>query len=200
MMSQNVLTKKGTIFPIQAFRRLNQAELDNPNELRVRKAFDERIESLYGTCTAPPPNWNAMRRKKDDDQLEEDLLWEELDENNKNDEVFPYVDNSGNQEYQMPDIDEVPDLDRLIGTKVVLPQDGIRMQMGQVVGRVTDGGGRPVGNYHKDPLLDTRVYDVIFPDGSSQQYSANLIAESIYMECDDNGSLRKPKLQRDGKY
>ena len=36
-------------------------------------------------------------------------------------------------------------------------------------------------------MLDTRVYDIMFPDGSVKQYSANLIAESIWTNCDEDG-------------
>ena len=61
------------------------------------------------------------------------------------------------------------------------------MKSGKVVGRVTDRNGRPVGTFNSNPLLDTRVYEVEFPDGSVNQYSANIIAESIYLECDNEG-------------
>ena len=60
--------------------------------------------------------------------MDEDLLWEGLDDSIKNNDAFPYVDNDGDWEHQMPDVDEVPDLDRLIGAEVVLPQDGVKMQ------------------------------------------------------------------------
>ena len=36
-------------------------------------------------------------------------------------------------------------------------------------------------------MLNTRVYDVMFPDGAIQQYSANLIAESLYEHADEDG-------------
>ena len=153
----------------------------------MRKLFDDRIESIYGTHLAPPPNWHTRRRRRGDDELEEDLLWQEGIEGENVAEEFLYEDEFGEQAHQMPEADDVPDLDRLIGAEVVLPQDGVRMQSGKVVGRVTDGSGKPIGVYNKDPLLDTRVYEVIFPDGDSQQYSANLIAESIYMQCDEDG-------------
>ena len=36
-------------------------------------------------------------------------------------------------------------------------------------------------------MLNTRVYDVMFPDGEVQQYSANVIAQSIYDSADEDG-------------
>ena len=41
--------------------------------------------------------------------------------------------------------------------------------------------------YNKNPILDTRVYDVMFPDGAVCQYAANIIAENMYSQVDSNG-------------
>jgi len=38
-----------------------------------------------------------------------------------------------------------------------------------------------------NPLLDSRVYDVLFPDGSIEQYTANTISECIYSYIDYEG-------------
>lgn len=35
--------------------------------------------------------------------------------------------------------------------------------------------------------MDTREYEVIFPDGSVQSYLANTIAENLYSQVDDEG-------------
>ena len=37
------------------------------------------------------------------------------------------------KENEMPEVDEVPDLDHLIGIEVVLPQNGTTMQAGKVI-------------------------------------------------------------------
>ncbi len=56
-----------------------------------------------------------------------------------------------------------------------------------MLGQSTDLEGNPVGEYDSNPMLNTRVYDVMFPDGDVQQYSANIIAPSIYDSTDDDG-------------
>jgi hypothetical protein len=38
-----------------------------------------------------------------------------------------------------------------------------------------------------NPILDTRVYDVEFPDGRVDKYAANVIAESMFAQVDDEG-------------
>ena len=35
-----------------------------------------------------------------------------------------------------------------------------------------------------DPILDTRMYDVEFPNGEVSEYSANVIAENMFTQCD----------------
>ena len=63
--------------------------MENPNEAKVRKPFDDQIESIYGTHLAPPPNWYVRQRRRGDDKLEEDLLWEGLvEKEEQNEEIF----------------------------------------------------------------------------------------------------------------
>jgi hypothetical protein len=51
--------------------------------------------------------------------------------------------------------------------------------------RVHDGN--PVGCSHLNPLLDTREYEVEFPDGSINVLMVNVIAEAMYSRVDDQG-------------
>ena len=81
----------------------------------------------------------------------------------------------------------MPDLDLYLNAEVLLPQDGEYMQMATVIGRATDSDGVPVGSYDSNPILNTRLYDVMFPDGSIRQYSANIIAENIFSQVDEEG-------------
>ena len=37
-------------------------------------------------------------------------------------------------------------------------------------------------------MLDTRIYDVLFPDGAVRQYSANSIVENMYSQVDQEGN------------
>ena len=37
------------------------------------------------------------------------------------------------------------------------------------------------------PILNSRVYDAMFPDSSVQQYGANIIAENLYSQVDEEG-------------
>mmetsp|Transcript_7772 Transcript_7772/g.11114 ORF Transcript_7772/g.11114 Transcript_7772/m.11114 type:complete len:127 (+) Transcript_7772:1082-1462(+) len=57
----------------------------------------------------------------------------------------------------------------------------------QLVSRVVDRDGRPVGEWYRDLLFDTCIYELMFPDGTVEQYTSNLIIEAIYNEYDEEG-------------
>jgi hypothetical protein len=38
-----------------------------------------------------------------------------------------------------------------------------------------------------NPILDTRVFEVIFPDGHVAEYATNVIAENMFAMVDDEG-------------
>jgi hypothetical protein len=64
---------------------------------------------------------------------------------------------------------------------------GDTLLRGTVVSRKRDRDGLPTGCADPNPLLDTREYLVCFEDGSEDIYTANLIAESLYLHVDDAG-------------
>jgi hypothetical protein len=53
--------------------------------------------------------------------------------------------------------------------------------------RTKDDDGNPVGKRDANPILDTREYEVEFPDGSIDVYTANTLAEAMYSQVDDEG-------------
>ena len=76
--------------------------------------------------------------------------------------------------------------DNFIGCKVNLPLDGELME-GTVRDRKRNADGMLLGKKDDNPLLDSSVYIVDFPDGSYREYNANLIAENLYSQIDDEG-------------
>ena len=179
-MSQHLLLENGKVIPIQTLRSLSQAEVDSPLEKTKRDAFDEAIKNLYGDHKAPPPDWIKRRRKPDDGV-------QYLDVEDGIDSIFWNEDKLGEKTHSMPDVDSYDDFDAHVGAEVLLPQNGKVMQAAKVLGRSTVIEGNPIGTYDPNPMINTRVYDVMFPDGAIQQYSANLIVENLYDNADDDG-------------
>jgi hypothetical protein len=44
------------------------------------------------------------------------------------------------------------------------------------------------GEASAKPILYTRTYNVEFTDGRSEEYTANVIAENMYAQCDEEGN------------
>ena len=67
-----------------------------------------------------------------------------------------------------------------------MPQ-GENQIIAKVIARKRDADGAPVGKRNNNPILDTGVYKEQFPDGHTEEYAANIIAESLYSTVDDEG-------------
>jgi hypothetical protein len=50
-------------------------------------------------------------------------------------------------------------------------------------------GGEPVGHAHANPFFNTREYEVEFTDGTIEQYAANMIANIMYTQVDNEGNM-----------
>ena len=62
------------------------------------------------------------------------------------------------------------------------------MVSGAVMSRVKDFEGQPIGKADKNPILDTRVYNVEFSDSENAELGEKIIAECMYAQCDIEGS------------
>ncbi len=62
------------------------------------------------------------------------------------------------------------------------------MTKGHVAARKCDNAGNLTGLADPTPILDTRSYIVDFADGDQAELRANLIAESLYLQCDPDGN------------
>ena len=77
--------------------------------------------------------------------------------------------------------------DAYLNASVVFPQ-GDKHVRGRVKGRKRDADSNPIGRANANPILDTRRYEVEFPDGEVTELTANVIAESMYAQCDEEGN------------
>ena len=75
----------------------------------------------------------------------------------------------------------------LVGARVLLPR-GEGTAQGTVLKRARDSAGNPKGRENQNPSLDTREYTVEFEDGQEAELSANVIAQSMYAQCDPEGN------------
>lgn len=92
-------------------------------------------------------------------------------------------------EGEKPDGDDYDEemYDKFMSAELILPK-GDYQYVAHVIGRKQDSEGQPIGRYNKNPILDTTVHEVEFPDGSIYEYAANVLAESLYTQVDQDGN------------
>jgi len=76
--------------------------------------------------------------------------------------------------------------DKYVGAELIFDRDGERIH-GTVIKRAKGYDGRPVGCRHDNPLFDTHQYVVMFADGLTENYTANVITESMISQVDAEG-------------
>ena len=60
------------------------------------------------------------------------------------------------------------------------------VKKGKVVRRATGPDGKVTGTHEDNPILNTVLYDVEFPDGQVREYAANVIAENMLTQVDSD--------------
>jgi hypothetical protein len=84
--------------------------------------------------------------------------------------------------------DFTPDLfDACLNAELLLPDSGNNTVRARVVKQAKGKDGNPIGSQHNNPLFDTCVYTVEFPDGSTAKHQANVIAENLFSQSDLEG-------------
>jgi len=105
------------------------------------------------------------------------------------DHEIPEIYDPVDPEEEKPDIDDYNEetYDKFTSAEVILPK-GDYQYIARVLGRKRDSTGQPIGRYNKNPILDTIIHEVEFPVGSIHEYAANVLAESLYSQVDQDGN------------
>jgi hypothetical protein len=100
---------------------------------------------------------------------------------------IPHDDEYGNMiQEPRPEVDDIDTYDRYLNSEIVVDREGEQVRA-RVVKRARTEAGAPIGRAHANPLFDTREYDCIFDDGTTERYTANIIAENLFSQCDSEG-------------
>ena len=121
-----------------------------------------------------------------------DLIFE--GDNADDDEFDPQELNKDGSPYIRPEAEEPENespnngkTDENIGRKVQLAHESGESMEATIKRRKTNESGDLIGIKHKNPLHDSREYEVEFNDGTTAEYRANIIAENLYSQIDDEG-------------
>jgi len=116
-------------------------------------------------------------RHKDDSPAEGLTLEDELDLNDEPEEEAKLEQDDYTEE----------SYDAYLGAELLIPS-GDHFIVGRVTKRKRDNNGNPIGLRNSNPILDTREYEVQFGDGSTLEYTANLVAEKMMAQSDPEGN------------
>jgi hypothetical protein len=88
----------------------------------------------------------------------------------------------------MPEADDftIDGVDKYISAEVFLLK-GDSMTLGKVIGWKRDCNNNPIGVGHINPILDTCLYNVQFPERHIEEFTVNVIAQNLYLQLDNEG-------------
>ena len=185
-MAQWILTGNGQVVPRRATRHLTKSELapTNDTEQRKRTEFDVPITNRIGNAFTLPPT------------IDPDIVHAQGNEANPQGGDFdPYLDDD-----EIPEFVPQPNIlnaagkpilqksfyDTMVNVELLLPR-GQMNWIATIVKQSVDNNLKAIGSWNDNPMLNTLVYECEFSDGTVKEYSANIIAENIFLEADADG-------------
>ena len=164
-MARKILKENGKVVVRSTVRPLTSNEIIDPVQAKKRQDFDKALKETLG-----------------EPLTEEDLAG---DPDYETPEMEPYNDAYDGKTPLVQDIykADADTCDQYVGAQVELP-NGDKMHTGKVVGCKRGPDGEVKGVANTNPILDTMTYDVEFPNGEITEYSANVIAEKMFAQCD----------------
>ena len=145
------------------------------------QSVNKRLEAAAGDIQLP----DVLQELVFDIENEEQRF---LDEFNRviGDPNLPHADEVPVGNDKVPD--EPTDPDNYLGMIVGRRRDPERpLEQAHVKRRALDDQGVPIGKAHSNPLMDSRVYELEYEDGTTEALTANILAENILAQVDENG-------------
>ena len=181
LMSYWILTTNGRVISRTTVQRVTNLESTTTEVKQRIQEFDERIAELL-------KDDNHVIREGNERQLQD---WDDYtDLDNDGDFARTFGEVISDAKISEADEDFTPDTfdDPYLNKEIALASGANEVQFGRVTKRLRDAEGRPIGTANENPLLDTRGYAVEFRDGHSESVSANLIAQNLYSQFDEEGN------------
>ena len=175
-MSYWILTDKCEIMSRVSVSRVTNLEQET-NEVKQRqeefsKAIAPRLgnEEFTTGGNTKPGDWYEDLCHDPDFQEEFNKVW-------------------GNEDIKDADEKFTPEIydDTYLNMELTLPYKE-NQSWAKVTKRLRDANGLPIGKANENPLLDTRIYEVEYSDGYKTSISANIIAENMFAQVDNEGN------------
>ena len=139
--------------------------------------FTESVEVKIGNSRQP------MYNQDDPDAIYYSIMNEDRD---ANENVLPYGEELVDVKTKEVDQAYLESLDKYIGSEVVMTgRDGVPV-LTKVVKRKRDANGDPIGEANPNPIMDSRIYELEYPDGRIEEFGVNVIGENLGTQLDED--------------
>ena len=133
----------------------------------MRRAFDHANTELYSAFDE-----NLVHNAPLDDMVDP-MYSNDMDDEEAHDDKI-----------QNAAVISVPE--EFINAKIYLPH-GDQNEIARVLGQKRNSDGLYIGRKHDNPILDSQIFTVEFPDGDQQDVAFNILAEHLYSQVDSEG-------------
>ena len=173
-----ILTESGKVLARSTVQHVTLTDMAT-DEMKARvSTFDNRLTERLDDSNFVIPLPNGVFYLQDDDiDAVPDLTHTPPDEE--------YGDMLQRDRLEA-DETEFETFDKYIGAEFFVNNNG-EYVLAKVLKRARGNDGNAMGKKHSNPLMDTSVYDCELGDGTVYCYSANVIAENIFSQCDYEG-------------
>ena len=159
-----ILQQNGYVISCSTIRNLSKEEWLDENECKQRDEFEEEEYKILGSFD------ESLVHLAANDEMEEPLTSD-----------VPAADvNPGNDEVYGPN--------KLTGMEVYLSH-GDHTEIAKVLGQKRNADGNFVRRKHSNPILDSRIFVIEFPDGEQKDIGYNILAEHLHSQMDDEGNV-----------
>jgi hypothetical protein len=162
-----VIKANGQVIARSTVRPLLPEEWTSETEKTARAAFDTQLTEHVGAYD------DETIQIIENDEMEDPFYDPTAGDNDEMAGIRP--DSTGNP--LANDLTAGPD--SFIGAEIYLPH-GDRNEIAKVMGRKRNSDGLFIGRPHRNPILDSRVFTVSFPDGDEMDVAYNTLAEHLF--------------------
>jgi len=186
LMSYWVIPISGIPISVTTVQRLTNLEQRTTEWQRRCNEYTTKIEAKLTLESALLPNISSEIDQRYILDLETETP-EFLEDFNRviNDTLVKHEEDADNA---IPWKEERMENDPYITMEMGLPrgEDG-ELHRARVKRRRLDDEGQPLGHANNNPLLDSRQYEVEYLDGTTETLTANIIAENLLAQVDEEG-------------
>jgi hypothetical protein len=182
MMCYHILQENGRVVARSSVWNTTNLELQTEEVKATFKEYDDAINTILRNDEFPvegdkpdPEVWADLAAT--DEDFREEFFKVYADAGIKDADV------TAEPEETSPGIMD----EEYLRMELALPRDGDGPALARVKKRLKDANGKPIGVANKNPILDTRIFQVEFLDGHTASMTANAIAEHLFAQVDSEG-------------